>query len=85
MVVVDSFPEEKLADGKTKFSFRTHNTGVFANDLPKRKASGKRFWFLGVVDFVVNEDGLIEQVNEWYSTDFDEVQSIEEYKTTRVR
>ena len=63
MTVVDSYPAKKLENGKKGFTFRTHNTGTFVNDLVKRKASGKRFWFLGVVDFVVDQQGKIERVD----------------------
>lgn len=83
MTVVDTFPFKDLGEGRTAFTFRTHNTGKFENDLPKRKApeGGKKFWFLGVVDFVVDADGMIQNINEWYSTDFYEVESTDEYKT----
>ena len=63
MTVVDAYPAKELDDGRKGFTFRTHNTGTFVNDLVKRKASGKKFWFLGVVDFVVDQQGKIESVD----------------------
>ncbi|KAF2730795.1 hypothetical protein EJ04DRAFT_567396 [Polyplosphaeria fusca] len=82
MTVVDSWPAKELDGGKKAFTFRTHNTGTFVKDLPKRKATGERFWFYGVVDFVVGVEGKIEGVNEWYSTDFSEVkEGLGEYRT----
>ena len=63
MTVADSYPAKELKNGRKGFTFRTHNTGTFVNDLVKRKASGKKFWFLGVVDFVVDQQGKIESVN----------------------
>jgi len=55
-------------DGKGKAaSLRTINRGTLEKDLPSKKASGKSFVFQGVVDFTVDDDGLIDSVNEWYT------------------
>jgi hypothetical protein len=65
-------------DGKQIHSFRTINKGTLVNDLPSKKASGKAFSFSGKVDFVVS-NGLIEEVNEWYSWNFDNSRDEAEY------
>ena len=53
-------------------SIRTANRGTFQNDLPRKKASGKKFEFMGVVDLVIDEqDELAERVDEWYPWEFD--------------
>lgn len=67
-------------DGKELYSFRTINKGTLVNDLPSKRAFGKTFSFSGVVDFVV-DGGLIEEVNEWYSWDFDNSKDVTEYHT----
>lgn len=67
-------------DGKEIHSFRTVNRGTLLNDLPSKKASGKVFSFSGTVDFVVDA-GLIEEVNEWYSWDFDNSKGTAKYHT----
>ncbi|KAJ4191689.1 hypothetical protein NW759_016672 [Fusarium solani] len=72
--------EETLAGGKTRLVFKTANKGTFVNDLPAIKATGEPFWFPGVVELIVrNEDGLIEEIDEWYTFKFDGVKSIDEY------
>jgi len=54
--------------GRYRVSVRTYNAGTFERDLRVWKATGKKMWFWGVVDFVVQaESGLIESVDEWYS------------------
>jgi hypothetical protein len=68
-------------DGKQVLSFRTINKGTLLNDLPSKKASGKKFSFSGVVVLTVDESGLIEQVNEWYSWNFDNSKDVQEYHT----
>lgn len=61
-----------LPEGKYRCSFRTLNSGTFLHDLPSRKATGKKFSFQAVVDLIVREeDGLIEEVNEYYTSTFD--------------
>ncbi|KAI8716012.1 hypothetical protein NCS52_01110500 [Fusarium sp. LHS14.1] len=72
--------EEPLPNDKSRVVFRTVNTGVFVNDLPGIKATGRPFWFPGVVELIVrNEDGLIEKIEEWYTFKFHSVASIDEY------
>lgn len=51
------------AESTLTFSIRTINKGTMLNDLPSKKASGKKFIFRGVVDFKVNSEGLIELKN----------------------
>jgi hypothetical protein len=64
------------------FSIRTINRGTFLVDLPSRKASGKKFTFSGVVDFIIDEEsGLIELLNEWYTSEFGSGKEIPEYHT----
>jgi hypothetical protein len=63
------------------FSIRTINKGTFLNDLPSKKASGKKFTFRGVVDFRVNREGLIENIEEWYSWDFGEGKDVADFHT----
>ncbi|KAJ4263313.1 hypothetical protein NW762_006131 [Fusarium torreyae] len=76
----DIWLEESLAGGKTRLVCQTHNSGTFAYDLPGVKASGKAFWFPGVIDFIVrDEDGLIESINEYYTFIFHSVDSINGY------
>ena len=56
-------------------NFRTRNRGTFKGDLPRgRKATGKAFVFVGIVDAVVEKrTGLIVQLDEWYTNNgFDE-------------
>ncbi|GJC80304.1 hypothetical protein ColLi_03142 [Colletotrichum liriopes] len=72
--------EERLPQGKTRLVFKTKNTGTFTHDLPRVKASGKSFWFPGVIEFIVrDDDGLIETINEWYTFKFDGVTSVNDY------
>jgi len=61
------------------FSVRTINRGTLLRDLPSKKASGKEFVFRGVVDFKVNGDGLIENIEEWYTWDFGEGRDVKDY------
>ncbi|KAJ4249726.1 hypothetical protein NW764_016489 [Fusarium oxysporum] len=73
--------EESLPGGKTRIVCPTQNTGTFVSDLPAVKASGKAFWFPGVIDFVIqDEDGLIESMNEYYTFIFHGVNSINGYE-----
>ena len=51
--------------GDGHVSFRTVNTGTFPGDLPRNKATGRKWGFSGVVDLVVR-GGKIEKVDEWY-------------------
>jgi hypothetical protein len=67
------------------FSIRTINKGTSVNDLPSKKASGKKFVFRGVVDFQVNGEGLIKSVEEWYSWDFGEGKDVTEFHSLPVR
>ena len=54
--------------------------GTFVNDLPSKKASGKPWVFRACVDLVVNlNDGLIEDVEEWYSYNFERSTSVSDY------
>lgn len=72
--------EETLPGDKTRLVFRTVNTGTFVNDLPEIKATGRPFWFPGVVELIVrNQGGLIETIEEWYTFKFDNVASLDEY------
>ncbi|GKT83719.1 hypothetical protein Ct61P_01569 [Colletotrichum tofieldiae] len=72
--------EESLPEGKTRLVFKTKNTGTFTHDLPRVKASGRSFWFPGVIEFIVrDDDGLIETINEWYTFKFDGVTSVNDY------
>ncbi|RSL47663.1 hypothetical protein CEP54_013284 [Fusarium duplospermum] len=60
--------EESLSGNKSRLLFKTVNTGTFVNDLPGIKATGRPFWFPGVVELIVhNEDELIEKIEEWYT------------------
>jgi hypothetical protein len=63
------------------FSIRTINKGTLLNDLPSKRASGKKFIFRGVVDFKVNNEGLIENIEEWYTWDFGEGADVSGYHT----
>ncbi|KAM5386405.1 hypothetical protein ACJZ2D_000368 [Fusarium nematophilum] len=75
-----SWVEKSLPRGRTQLVFKTNNTGTFINDLPSLKASGKAFWFPGIVELIVcDEDGLIESVNEYYTARFDRIKSVDEY------
>jgi len=74
--------QEGLPAGMRKCSLRTINRGTFLHDLPSKKASSKNFSFRGVVDLVIDEEsGLIEEVNEWYSWNFDNSKDVTEYHT----
>lgn len=79
MTATTIYPPVKEAEGKVKVIFRTDNEGTFENDLPRgRKATGKPFLFKGVVELVIDEkSGLIEVVDEWYSTNFERFTSVE--------
>ncbi|RSM11701.1 hypothetical protein CEP52_002936 [Fusarium oligoseptatum] len=71
--------EESLPGNKSRLVFKTVNTGIFVNNLPGIKATGRPFWFPGVVELIVrNEDGLIEKIEEWYTFKFHSVASIDE-------
>lgn len=64
----------------THISFRTINTGIFANDLPRRKATGKWFSYSGVIDLVVEtESGLVVKADEWLRVPFEDSVSVGEY------
>ena len=73
MIIDDSRPvhwSEGNVDGEdvVYVSFRTINRGTFEKDLPNTKASGKRFWFIGVIDLEVErESGLVRRLDEWYT------------------
>ena len=70
--VLSAGPGVELPDGKVKYSTRTSNKGTFVNDLPRMKATQKKFDFTAVVDITVRaEDGLIEDIEEWYCRQFD--------------
>lgn len=79
LTIAETFPAENLSDGKVRYSIRTNNSGTFVKDLPSRKARGRKFHFRAVVDLVVNAEGLIESVEEWYCSNFDEKESVEGY------
>lgn len=82
MEVASFRPCERLDNGKHRASIRTINKGTFQGDLPTKRASGKKFVFSGVVDLVVRaEDGLIEELQEWYSKEFDSLGSFDDYRT----
>lgn len=68
-----------FTDRPNAISIRTVNKGKLENDLPSKKASGKPFVFRGVVDFVVNDEGLIESLEEWYTWDFGEGKDVKDY------
>ena len=80
MQIATSMPSEVLPDGRTRYSIRTHNTGTFTGPFPRFATSGKKFYFLAVVDMVVNKDGLIDDVEEWYHTQFDDTKGAEEFQ-----
>lgn len=79
MQIEEECPPQSLSDGRTKYSVRTTNAGTFVHDLPRRKASGQRFWFRGVVDLTVSAEGLIDEVEEWYCPDFDGCSGLVDY------
>jgi hypothetical protein len=61
-----------------KIIFKTDNAGTLMNDLPRTKATGKPFLFKGIVEFVVDEaTGLIEEVEEWYCSNFQLAESVD--------
>jgi len=73
---------DALPAGKYRFSVRTVNSGTYLKDLPSKKAFGDKFSFRGVVDFVIDaEAGLIEEVDEWYSLNFDKATDVKNYHT----
>ena len=79
MTITAVYPTMQLPEGKVKFAFRTDNAGTLENDLPRKKATGKPFNFKGVVEFIVDEaSGLVEQVEEWYCSNFELARSVEE-------
>jgi hypothetical protein len=59
--------EEKRSrrESSGRVSFRTVNKGTYLKDLPRGKATGRRWGFSGVVDLVV-EEGKIVRCDEWY-------------------
>jgi hypothetical protein len=79
LTIADAFPTEALPEGRTRYSIRTHNTGTFTGEFPRRNPSGKQFYFRGVVDIVANKDGLIESVEEWYCSNFDATNGQDEF------
>lgn len=79
MEIAEAFPEETLSDGRKRYSIRTHNTGTFTGTFPRREPSGKKFYFRGVVDLVVGQDGLIDDVEEWYCFNFDATKGLHEF------
>lgn len=79
LTIAQSMPVETLADGRTRYSIRTHNSGTFTGEFPRHKASGKKFYFRAVVDLVVNQEGLIDSVEEWYCPNFDATNGVNEY------
>jgi hypothetical protein len=66
------------AKGNAKVSFRTSNRGVFVNDLPRRKASGKPFHFTAVIDLII-EGGKIVKADEWLRIPFEDSVPVSEY------
>ena len=79
MTITSVYPAVQLGNGKVKVIFRTDNKGTLVNDLPRKKATGKPFLFEGVVEFVVDEaSGLIEELDEWYSYNFELAGSVKE-------
>lgn len=51
-------------------------------DLPTKKASGAPFAFVGVVDLLINvQEGVIDEVEEWYGFNFERVKSVADYNT----
>lgn len=79
MTVTSVYPVLPLGGGKLKVIFMTDNKGTMEKDLPSRKATGKPFLFKGVVEFVVDEkSGLIEEVEEWYCSNFERARSVEQ-------
>ena len=80
MTVTAVYPPLQLENGKVKVIFRTDNKGTLVNDLPRKKASGKPFFFRGVVEVVVEEaSGLIDELEEWYSHNFELAASLDDY------
>lgn len=63
----------------TKISFRTINKGIFSHDLPRRKATGKYFEYSGVIDLVVDEEGLVVKADEWLRVPFEDSVGVGEY------
>lgn len=80
MEIDDIWPEQKLENRRYQYSIQTSNTETFVNDLKAWKATGKKIWFLKVVDFVVNEETeLIEELNKWYTARFCESEGTLKY------
>ncbi|KAJ9611971.1 hypothetical protein H2200_003566 [Cladophialophora chaetospira] len=79
MTITSVYPVLQLGNGRLKVIFKTDNAGTFENDLPRTKASGKPFLFKGVVEFVLDEaSGLIDEVEEWYCSNFQLARSVEQ-------
>lgn len=58
--------DDNLPQGRTKLIFESTNIGTFINSLPPMKGSGKTFWFLGFIEFMVRGgDNMIELINEY--------------------
>ena len=65
-------------------AIRFTGRGTLEKDLPSRKASGKAFVMQGSVHFQISgegEDARIEQLNEYYTRNFDDGKGIEQYHT----
>ena len=75
-VVFELYRFERLPEG---CSIRYICRGKFVNDLPSMKATGKMFEFRGVVDFTVDEEGMIKRTDDFYSTGFGSSVPLEEY------
>lgn len=69
------------SSGEYNVSIRTINKGTLVKDLPTKKASGKPFSFRGSVDLLITADGLIAEVNEYYSYGFHDGKDVTEYHT----
>ncbi|KAL8388780.1 hypothetical protein RB599_010104 [Gaeumannomyces hyphopodioides] len=57
--------------GNARVSFRHRNRGVFVVDLPRRKATGKPWEYLGVTDLVI-EGGKIARAEDWLRIPFED-------------
>jgi hypothetical protein len=83
--IESSWPYEELPGGRCRYSIRTTNRGTFVNDLPRSKATGKPFWFRGCVDIIINlSTGLIEEVEEWYCSNFERTTALTDYHCKAV-
>lgn len=74
-----AWPGERLPSGKWRIMIRLRWTGTFSNDLPTIKASGTKINYPVRAEMIVQDDGLIEEAAEWYSTHFWEVKPVSEY------